>query len=338
MADHNTVIVEPSSDACNAWDSFVDGSPQGCIFCKSWWLEAVCPGAYRFLLAEKGGRILGGMPLIETRKWGIRAIHMPRLTQTLGILLAPQEEAKGCTRLSDELRVIRDLVAAIPPVHYFAVNFHPAFTNWLPLYWRGYQQTTRYTYVIRTEVGPVALWDALGKKTRKTIRKAEKQAITICRLDDVDVFLDMNKKTFSRQGLRLPYSEQLVRRLTAVCMRRDAGRMHVARDPQGRIHCATYVVFDHKTMYALMSGSDPELRASGAHALAKWQSICMACDMGLSFDFEGSMIEDVERFNRGFGAHQVPYFHISKIHPVLALGRDIARWLRQRRPVQDSQE
>ena len=33
------------------------------------------------------------------------------------------------------------------------------------------------------------------------------------------------------------------------------------------------------------------------------------------FDFAGSMIKSVERFLRGFGATQVPYFAITKTHP-----------------------
>jgi len=274
------------------------------------------------------------MPLVEIRKWGIKAIHMPHLTQTLGILLAPSEgeEAKECTRLANEMRVIGDLVAALPSAPYFSVNFHHSFTNWLPLYWRGYSQTTRYTYLIHTEAGPEAVWDAMDKKTRKIIRKAEGTGIEIGALDDIEVFLEMNKKTFARQNRRPGYSDETVRRLTAACTERSACRLEVATDPRGRIHCATYVVFDKDTMYALMSGSDPELRSSGAHTLAKWRSIRTACDLGLSFDFEGSMMENVERFNRGFGAFQTPYFLITRTRPAVALARGLAHRLRTRVP------
>ena len=35
------------------------------------------------------------------------------------------------------------------------------------------------------------------------------------------------------------------------------------------------------------------------------------------FDFEGTMVESIERFIRGFGATQKPYFQLSKIRPKL---------------------
>jgi phosphatidate phosphatase APP1 len=45
------------------------------------------------------------------------------------------------------------------------------------------------------------------------------------------------------------------------------------------------------------------------------------------FDFEGSMIEPIERFFRGFGAVQTPYFHVSrsssKLFKALKMLRDL---------------
>lgn len=34
----------------------------------------------------------------------------------------------------------------LPKFDYFNMNFHYSITNWLPFYWRGFKQTTRYTY------------------------------------------------------------------------------------------------------------------------------------------------------------------------------------------------
>ncbi|KZZ15518.1 hypothetical protein A3751_17170 [Oleiphilus sp. HI0080] len=42
-----------------------------------------------------------------------------------------------------------------------------------------------------------------------------------------------------------------------------------------------------------------------------WEAIKFASTVTKRFDFEGSMIEPIERFFRGFGAMQKPYFQIS---------------------------
>ena len=62
-----------------------------------------------------------------------------------------------------------------------------------------------------------------------------------------------------------------------------------------------------------MGGGDPEFRNSGATSLLMWNAIQFASTVSQIFDFEGSMIESVERFFRGFGAVQTPYFSISHI-------------------------
>jgi hypothetical protein len=61
-----------------------------------------------------------------------------------------------------------------------------------------------------------------------------------------------------------------------------------------------------------MGGGHPELRSSGATSLCMWEAIRHAAKVTKSFNFEGSMIESVERFFRAFGAVQTPYFNISK--------------------------
>lgn len=66
-----------------------------------------------------------------------------------------------------------------------------------------------------------------------------------------------------------------------------------------------------------MSGSDPILRSSGAISLLRWESIKYSSSVTKSFDFEGSMIEPIERFMRSFGAIQTPYFAISKTNSKL---------------------
>ena len=90
-----------------------------------------------------------------------------------------------------------------------------------------------------------------------------------------------------------------------------------AEDAEGKIHAAAYIVWDKHTTYYLMGGGDPELRNSGATSAVMWEAIRYASSINTSFDFEGSMIEPVERFVRGFGAKQVPYFHVWKFNSKL---------------------
>jgi hypothetical protein len=61
-----------------------------------------------------------------------------------------------------------------------------------------------------------------------------------------------------------------------------------------------------------MGGGDPALRNSGATSMVLWQAITFAATVTKRFDFEGSMLEPVERFFRAFGARQTPYFRVTR--------------------------
>jgi lipid II:glycine glycyltransferase (peptidoglycan interpeptide bridge formation enzyme) len=72
------------------------------------------------------------------------------------------------------------------------------------------------------------------------------------------------------------------------------------------------LVWDRHAAYFLAGGSDPELRTSGAAPLVVWHLIRFAAQRTNRFDFEGSVIEPVEHFFRGFGGKLVPVHRIMK--------------------------
>ena len=61
-----------------------------------------------------------------------------------------------------------------------------------------------------------------------------------------------------------------------------------------------------------MSARDPELQAVGANTLLYWEAIRLASSVSRVFDFEGSMVEPIEHYFRGFGGRQTPYFCVRK--------------------------
>ena len=68
-----------------------------------------------------------------------------------------------------------------------------------------------------------------------------------------------------------------------------------------------------------MQGGNTELRDSGANPLAMWHSIQFARAVTSKYDFEGSMLNNVEPFFRSFGAIQTPYFSITRDNRPLSL-------------------
>ncbi|NEP55948.1 MAG: GNAT family N-acetyltransferase [Symploca sp. SIO2G7] len=299
-----------------------------CIFQQPWWLESVAPNAWDAVEVKRNGDLIARMPYAITRKNGLKLLTMPKLTQTLGPWLT-LSTAKYAKQLGQQKDLMTSLISQLPHYDYFCQNFHYSVTNWLPFYWKGFHQTSYYTYCLDRLDDLEKVWSESQENIRTDIRKARKQ-VTVRTDLGVDDFLCVNALTFKRQGKPLPYSSKLVQRLDTACLEYQARKIFFAEDIQGRIHAAIYIVWDENSAYYLMGGADPELRNSGATSLLMWEAIQFAATVTKKFDFEGSMIESVERFFRAFGARQIPYFQVtdmSRRMKLLKTGKEMLRFL-----------
>lgn len=281
------------------------------IFSRAWWLDAVCREDWDVCVVENGEHIVASMPYHIKKRLGFTLLTHPHETQTLGPWLR-QTKAKYTNRLGQEKDLLTALIEQLPKFDHFHQNWHYINTNWLPFYWHGFEQTTRYTYRLPDLSDLNMVWKGFRENIRSDIRKAKNRfKITVTSDVSIDDFLAINTKTFERQNIELPYSISFIKNLDAACEAHNARKIFIAQDEQGKHHAGVYIIWDEQNAYYLMGGGDPELRSSGATSLCMWEAIQFAATVTKSFDFEGSMIEPVERFFRAFGAIQTPYFSIS---------------------------
>jgi len=334
----DTAPVGESEKLPPTYDELVKRSPQGSIFAHRWWLEAVAPGMYEILEIRSGDGIQAAWPIVYGKSDGVKHVCMPALTQKLGILFAPSN-ANPVEEQSKNQRLATELMEQLGDSTSFHQNFHETFTDWLPFCWRGYAQTTRYTYVLEDISDPGVLWNNVRQKAKTEIRKAQKLGIQI--RDDLDLaqFTEIIRKTFARQNRSPLGSDELVSRLDAACSKNAGRKIFAGVDSQGRVHAAVYMTWSGDTAYTLMGGGDPELRQSNAYRLVCWEAMIFAGSIARRFDFVGSMLSQVEPVFRGLGAKQVPYFSITKVPPTPGslsglLRESIAfRWTQARRTI-----
>mgnify|MGYP001563138926 CR=1 FL=1 len=281
------------------------------IFSQAWWLDLVAGDDWGVCLVENGEEILASMPFVTKKYYGFTLFSHPPLTQNLGPWLKPSQ-AKYSKMLSQQKDWLQALIDQLPKYDYFNQNWHYTRTNWLPFYWRGFEQSTRYTYVIEDLSDIEGVWHALQENVRREIRKAENKAGITVRTDLlIDDFIELNEMTFQRQGMQMPYSKDFVKTLAENAKQRNQCQWFIGQDKAGQNHAGVLIVWNEQSAYYLMGGGNPTLRNSGATSLCMWEAIKLASTVTKVFDFEGSMIEPIERFFRGFGAMQKPYFAIT---------------------------
>lgn len=296
------------------YEQLLARSPQTSIFAHRWWLDAVAPGSYDVLELANNDEIQAAWPIVYSNQDNGRHVYMPPLTQKLGILFAPAR-VNPAELLSLNQKRANALIARLGNFKTFYQHFHEKFTDWLPFYWQGYSQTTRYTYILENITNREELCSRIRPHYRRDIRKAARLGIRVT--DDLALpeFLELNRKTFARQGKQPLASDAVIYRLDRACCTHAGRKIFAGVDALGRVHAAVYIAWAGDTAYYLMGGSEPELRESGAQVLALWEAIRFAGSVVNRFDFEGSMLPQIERVCRGFGATQTPYFSILKFPP-----------------------
>lgn len=284
------------------------------LFSQYFWMDAVCrEDNWDVILIEENGSVLGSLAYYLNPLGEYHEIRKAPLTQNNGIIFFYPNKMKYDRRISFENKVADEVINKLEQLNIakFRQYFHHSVTNWLPFYWRGYNQSTRYTYVIEDTSNLGEIYTNFNGNIRKHIKKAEK-IVTVYNGMAAEAFYELNKKTYERQSMDIPYSFELFRKLYSNLFEQRCIEILYTKDKNDNIHAAALFAYDRDSVYYLMSGSDENFRDSQSLTLLIYEGIKFANRLGKSFDFEGSMKPNIERFFRQFGATQKQYFDISK--------------------------
>lgn len=284
---------------------------------QPWWLDAVCGPEYwtPVLAFDGGGRICGVLPCYIKRRWFGRAIQLAPFTTYAGPwLFYPETDTfKLNSRYGFEKKVCSDLIDKIPDVAFFLQNFRPEFNNWLPFYWKGFRQTTRYTYVF-DQTADLQQITAGMKNTLRTDLKKARESVCCSRDDNAwEEMLRLTRLSLHKKGGKSLHSGAVFERLHGALRERGRSACFLARGrTDERLHAALYLVFDQRQAAVLLTGMDPAYKSSNAMCALWLEALRFCSERHLSLDFEGSMLPEIEHSFRALGARMQPYFQVWK--------------------------
>lgn len=299
-------VKELSLTSADRWNTFVDSSPQGSLFSKTWYLDAIGV-TYKILVVERGEDICAGMILSNWKGlWTFGP--MQKYTGILFTNFDGGAYAIG-TNQRAAVKLLLEQARGLGTFDYF---FHPTYTDWLLWYQAGFKETTYYTYRIGlTDKTDEDLINLCAPRLRTKIRKAAKDAsLEIIEGLEPDLFYEVNSKTFERQGGKMPISKQLFLKLYKTLAAENNIALYAMKNAQGEISSVLGIAFDKGAAYLLFSGFDNTRKDGGHNELLIYSAICKARSRVATFDFEGSMLPGIESFYRQFGGVLTPYFRI----------------------------
>ena len=274
-------------------------------------MDAVAPGAWEEVAERDGDGVVVRWPYFERRgPLGMRRLLSPPLTPRLGPLFADSLDPKR--DLGAWSRALGSVAAQLPPADQFLQAFHPGITYWTPLEWLGFRESTHFTFVIDPLPDIDAARRRYSKGTRSDLKKAQRHLVV---RDDTPVSFtyDALVATLVSAGKSLDFSCELLERVHGEVSRRDRGVHLTVMDEVGTFLAGGLAVWDEERAYYLMAGATEQARGSGAQTLLVDEAIRIALSRGLTFDFEGSRIANIERFFRGFGGRPEPYAQLERL-------------------------
>jgi hypothetical protein len=282
------------------------------LFMQADWLDVVCgDNNWQVALAQDDqNSVIAAWPYYMQSWHGLEAITMPMLTPFTGIWMSIDQSLPTRKKYQLEEEVLDKLISQLPPHKSFEQRFHYTMQNWLPFYWNGYKQQTRYTFEYNT-CDFQKIYNGFGQKLQTNINQASKSFI-IKEYSDLPVMYDLIREVFSSRKKPMPYSYTFLEGIDTLLDKKNQRQMYFAMNEHNEAVAGVYIVWDSTTAYYLLSGRNEHTGNKSVNALLLWHSIREASNRGLRFNFEGSMLPGVYQFFRGFGAERKSYYFVSK--------------------------
>lgn len=285
------------------------------IFSEAWWMDAICGSEnWDVWIYEKGGSVLAAMPYYLEQRGEYRYITKPPLTQNNGLLIRYPQNQKRVKRTHYEEEIACAANAHIQSlgIDVYEQQFHYTYDNFLPWFWNRYVCIPRVTYVIEDTADMQTVESNISSKYRSVIRKGRRAASQFSAIAP-ETFYALHEKIFLRQGLKCPFSLEQWTRLYKACDMRGAGCILAAQDAQGDVLSLAYFVWDAESLYLLAGGPVPEHASLDTYDALVYEGILLASRKGLKFDFEGSVVRQINHSFREYGGAPKLYYRIRKV-------------------------
>jgi len=284
----------------------------GTIFNTCKWLD-IFDNILIYGIYDEGDNLIGGFHLYREKRFGITIYRNPPFTPFIGPFI--KNEAKNTAKIANKNREILSLIAEyFDKIKHSVISFSMGrnIVDTLPFIWRKYKPIAGYTYIIDLNYSIEELYKNISPEKRNDINRANSDNAVVREILDFNIVKSLVLKTFSRQEKKIneKYLDKILFEFA-----NENNSFAFATYIEGKPVSSVFCVFDRATAYYLLGGYDHESKHRGAGVIAMWEAIKHSKNIGLkSFDFEGSMVPQIERYFRSFGGILTPYFRITKAY------------------------
>jgi hypothetical protein len=266
------------------WDQCVSASPNGFLYSRSFFLDALCEwdaliaGDYDFL-----------MPLPFKRKWGIQYIYTPFFTGQLGII-SPNEVSS---------LLVREFLQAIPSSFQYidlqlneqndAGNIPDAIV------------TKRNNYVLPLSLPYHSIEKDFSRDGKKNLRQSRQYGLIAEEQIEIDTVVQYFREAYGKLNPQI--KEEVYTKFAKACRQsisEGLGFTIGVKNQGNELVATAFIGKDDKRLYYIMGAPSVAGRKINAQHFLIDEIIKKYAGSALSLDFEGSDIPAVASFYKKF--------------------------------------
>lgn len=272
------------------WDNCIAQSPDGNVYCWSWYLDVVHPD-WEALVENDYETV---MPLAGGRKFGINYLFQPFFTQKFGVFSKNQTSEEK----------IEEFLNAIPEKFKFADfridKSYKTHTIYYTESHRNIELSLNQKYSVLSE--------NYNSNTRRNLTKAKKESLKIAENAEPSVIIELFRKNRGK-GIKHWGDEEYDRLLKLVETAKDQGNSLVlgVQNTDNKIVAGAFFMMSHKRIVFLFSGSDESNKENHGLTFLLDNVIEKYSGTDKILDFEGSDNDGLARFYKGFGGKETTY-------------------------------
>jgi hypothetical protein len=283
----------------------------GSVFNQKPWLSIYNSNLKLIGIYNLNSELIGFFNLFISKKYGFKYASVPPYSASNGFFINNLAQ-NNANKITFEKQVHQHIITYLKSLRllFITTSFPTKVIDTQPYFWNNYKVIPNYTYQLDISIPIEDLFNNLTTEKRKSIKKAEKDLIEIKLSNDYTIILALVIKTFSRKENKI--NVEFINKLLFQFANTNNSFAYVAFKNNIPIAC-TFNIYYNNISYYLLGGYDSEKKHHGAGPACMWHSILKAKEIGITtFDFEGSMLPEVEKYFREFGGKITPYYTVQK--------------------------
>ena len=291
------------------WRAFVGDAVGATVFSDVEWVGDAARATAtepQFLGVWSGEHLVAGVAGVVSGSGWRRRFATPDLLPHTGFLFR-QPTTNRPAHIESERSGAASALVEYLQAHHARIHLTPApaVVDTREFIWAGWQVHPRYTYHIPLPQDRTTVWDGFERRTRTSVRKAEKTGYRVEPTADVTELGQLYGQIYGGEA-RAPVRGAIMQKMVQLAV--DEGRAEGWRcvAPNGDTASSVFFAAGGDVLSAWVAGADSQHRDSGATSMLYWH--VLKNTRSSHFDFVGANLASIAFFKRGFGGNLVPYF------------------------------